>query len=86
MLRPYQKTAHDKIVAWIKRTTEPCMIEAATGAGKSHIIAALADTVLKISGKRVLVLAPSKELVEQNHEKYVATGNQASIFSAVAGM
>lgn len=86
MLRPYQQTAHDKIVAWIKRTTAPCMIEAATGAGKSHIIAALADTVLQISGKRVLVLAPSKELVEQNHEKYVATGNQASIFSASAGM
>jgi DNA repair protein RadD len=83
MLRPYQKTAHDKIVAWIKRTTEPCMIEAATGAGKSHIIAALADTVLKISGKRVLVLAPSKELVEQNHEKYPG---QSSIFSASAGM
>lgn len=86
MLRPYQQDAHDAIVAWIRRTTEPCMIEAATGAGKSHIIAALADTVLGLSGKRVLCLAPSKELVEQNHEKYVATGNKASIFSASAGM
>lgn len=86
MLRPYQQEAHDKIIAWIRKITEPCMIEAATGAGKSHIIAALADTVLEISGKRVLCIAPSKELVEQNHEKYELTGNPASIFSASAGM
>lgn len=85
-LRPYQQEAHDKIVAWIRKMTAPCMIEAATGAGKSHIIAALADTVLEISGKRVLCIAPSKELVEQNHEKYLLTGNPASIFSASAGM
>ena len=45
MLRPYQQEAHDKIVSWIKQVKEPCMIEAATGAGKSHIIAALAETV-----------------------------------------
>jgi DNA repair protein RadD len=83
MLRPYQQEAHDKIVAWIRKTTEPCMIEAATGAGKSHIIASLADTVLALSNKRVLCLAPSKELVEQNHEKYPG---QSSIFSASAGM
>ena len=39
MLRPYQQTAHDAIINWIKKTREPCLIEAATGAGKSHIIA-----------------------------------------------
>ena len=86
MLRPYQQAAHDEIVSWIRKTTHPCMIEAATGAGKSHIIAALAHTVLGLSGKRVLCLAPSKELVEQNHEKYELTGNKASIFSASVGL
>lgn len=87
MLRPYQQDAHDAIIAWIRKTKEPCLIEAATGAGKSHIIAALADTVHAMSGgKHILCLAPSKELVEQNFEKYTATGNKASIFSASVGI
>ena len=86
MLRPYQQKAHDQIIDWIRRTTEPCCIEAATGAGKSHIIAALAETVHRISnGKHILCLAPSAELVIQNSEKYEATGNKFSIFSASAG-
>lgn len=82
MLRPYQQNAHDKVVEWIRKSTSPCMIEAATGAGKSHIIAALAETVHSISGKHVLVLAPSKELVEQNHAKFPG---KASIYSASVG-
>jgi len=86
MLRDYQQTSHDAILQWIRKTSEPCCIEAATGAGKSHIIAALAETVNRISnGKRVLCLAPSAELVIQNSEKYEATGNKFSIFSASAG-
>jgi len=86
MLRPYQQTSHDAILSWIRKTSEPCCIEAATGAGKSHIIAALAETVHRISsGKHILCLAPSAELVIQNSEKYEATGNKFSIFSASAG-
>ena len=86
MLRPYQKTAHDAIIDWIRKTTEPCLIEAATGAGKSHIIAAVAQTIHEMSkGKHVLCLAPSAELVIQNSGKYAATGNKFSIFSASAG-
>jgi DNA repair protein RadD len=82
MLRPYQQLAHDAIINWICKITKPCMIEAATGAGKSHIIAALAETVLGMSNKKVLCLAPSKELVEQNHAKYPG---RASFFSASVG-
>lgn len=86
MLRPYQQEAHDAIVAWIKKNRTPCCIEAATGAGKSHIIAALADTIHAMSkGKHVLCLAPSAELVKQNAEKFRATGERCSIFSASAG-
>lgn len=85
-LRPYQQEAHDAVVAWIKKNRSPCLIEAATGAGKSHIIAALAETVHAISGgKHVLSLQPSAELVEQNAEKYRATGAKCSIFSASLG-
>ncbi len=85
-LRPYQQEAHDAVVGWIKKNRSPCLIEAATGAGKSHIIAALAETIHTISGgKHVLSLQPSAELVEQNAEKYRATGAKCSIFSASAG-
>lgn len=85
-LRPYQQEAHDAIVDWIKKNRAPCCIEAATGAGKSHIIAAVADTIHEMSkGKHVLCLAPSAELVMQNAEKFKLTGAKCSIFSASAG-
>jgi DNA repair protein RadD len=85
-LRPYQQEAHDAIIGWIKRNTTPCCIEAATGAGKSHIIAAVADTIHAVSkGKHVLCLAPSAELVRQNADKFKAAGEKCSIFSASAG-
>ena len=41
-LRPYQQGAVDSIIEWVKKSFEPCLIDAATGAGKSHIIAAVA--------------------------------------------
>lgn len=84
-LRPYQQEAHDAAVAYMRRSIDPFCISASTGAGKSHIIAALADTIHGMTGKRILCLAPSAELVVQNHEKYVATGSPASIYSASAG-
>lgn len=86
MLRPYQQAAHDAAISFIRGCLDPCLIEAATGAGKSHIIAAIADTMHNISGgKHILCLAPSKELIIQNREKYLATGRPASIMSASAG-
>lgn len=84
-LRPYQQAAHDAAWSHIRTSREPCLIEAATGAGKSHIIAALAKTIHDHTGKRVLCLAPSAELVQQNREKYLASGHKASMFSASAG-
>ena len=84
-LRPYQQEAHDAAWGHVKTSIEPCLIEAATGAGKSHIIAALAENINAHTGKRVLCLAPSAELVVQNREKYLASGHKASMFSASAG-
>lgn len=50
------------------------------------MIAAIAARLHTISGgKRVLCLAPSAELVKQNHAKFLLTGERASIFSASAG-
>jgi len=61
------------------------MIEAATGAGKSHIIAHVSHFIANRSSKKIICLAPSKELVEQNYQKYIAIGEKASIYSASAG-
>ena len=84
-LRWYQQEASDAAWSWVRRCVDPCLIEAATGAGKSHIIADLSSRIYSHSKKRVLVLAPSAELVVQNHGKYEDTGAKASIFSASAG-
>ena len=84
-LRDYQQDCVDTVIRHMKKSTAPVCIEAATGAGKSLIVAAIAAWLSEISDKKILCLAPSKELIEQNHEKYLATGNDASIFCASAG-
>lgn len=84
-LRPYQRESVDAATAWMRSCIMPGLLELATGSGKSFIVAAIADWVYRNSGKKVLCLQPSKELTEQNAEKYLYTGNPASIFSASAG-
>lgn len=84
-LRYYQQNASDEVMEWISKSSAPCLVEAATGAGKSHIIADIARRIHERSGKYVLCLAPTGDLVTQNREKYLATGNPASIMSTSAG-
>lgn len=84
-LHPYQREATDAAIDWVKRSIEPCLIEAATGAGKSYIIAEIARILNGLSGKSILCLAPSGELVTQNREKYLQTGEPASMYSASVG-
>ena len=84
-LRPYQQAASDAAVEWMRQSVEPACIEAVTAAGKSHVIADMAHRIHAMTGKRILCLAPSAELVQQNREKFLATGNPASMFSASAG-
>ena len=85
-LRPYQQSACTAALDWLRSGVDPVLIDAAPAAGKSFMIAYIANALHKISGKRVLCLAPSSQLVEQNHEKYLMTGEPASIFSASAGV
>lgn len=88
MLVPYdyQDAAHNAVIDWFKKSIEPCMVEAATGAGKSVMVAIIARTLHKLSsGKRVLCLAPTRELTEQNIEKYEAIGEKCSVYSASIG-
>lgn len=81
--RPYQQSAHDAVIDHWRRSTLPVVVDAFTGAGKSIVVAMLAKTLYDLSGgKRVLCLAPNKELIEQNVEKYHAIGEKCSIYSA----
>lgn len=81
-LRPYQLNAVTAALAEIRRSLEPCLIEAATGAGKSLMVADLSIKVHHLSGKKTLCLQPTKELVAQNYEKFLLTGEPASIYCA----
>jgi len=80
-LRDYQRTAVDNVVKFFRKNKAPAAVVLPTGSGKSLVIAELA----RIAKGRVLVLAHVKELVEQNHEKYVSYGLSAGIFSASLG-
>lgn len=84
-LRGYQQSAVDDAIKWLKSTKEPGLIEAYTGSGKSMLVAEIARIVTGMTGKKVLVLQPNKELLTQNVEKYESTGEKCSVFSASKG-
>ena len=82
VLRPYQLNAVSAALREIRRSLEPCLIEAATGAGKSMMVADLSIKVHAMSGKKTLCIQPTKELVAQNYEKFLLTGEPASVYCA----
>lgn len=79
-LRDYQKEASDKGVEFLlsKNSYHSGVIVAPTGSGKSLIIA---DIAKKLDGN-MIVFQPSKELLDQNYEKFTSYGNEAKIYSA----
>lgn len=77
-LRSYQQEAVDATLRHFRRSRSPALIVLPTGAGKSLVIAELA----RIAKGRVLVLAHVKELVEQNHAKFISYKLDAGIYSA----
>lgn len=80
--RDYQQEAHDKAIAHAKKSTDSQVLELPCGAGKSVILSMIARTISDLSGKKVLISAPSAKLVQQNHEKYIRSAGRASIFCA----
>lgn len=82
-LRDYQKRAVNKCVEYLKDKTkkEHGIAVLPTGSGKSLVISGIVN---ELDGK-VLVLQPSKEILEQNFAKYISYGNSASIYSASVG-
>lgn len=81
-LRNYQQEAVDISVDYLRKNSEPALISADTGSGKSLLCAEIAKLMYECSGKKVLCLCPTAELVEQNCEKFLLTGYEASIYSA----
>lgn len=89
MLRDYQQRAIDQLYAWFSDnpTGNPCLV-LPTGAGKSHIVAALCkDALQSWPETRVLMLTHVKELIEQNAAKMREhwPGAPMGIYSASIG-
>lgn len=85
-LRDYQQRALDELYAWFEAGNKgnPCLV-LPTGAGKSHIIAALCKGALQsFPETRILMLTHVKELIEQNAEKMLQHWPNAplGVFSA----
>lgn len=64
-LRPYQENAVEKALWSIEKFDNNSLIVAPTGSGKSLIISGIADSLQK----EILILQPSKEILEQNVKK-----------------
>lgn len=88
-LRPYQQRVIDDLWAWMAREPEKDpIVDASVGAGKSLIIAAIAQRIAREApGARVLVLVHQKELLEQNIDKLhrVWPEVDVGIYSAALG-
>ena len=88
-LRPYQQRTLDELWAWFtKHDGGNPIVEAAVGAGKSLMIAALAQRAdTEFPGTRILVLVHQKELLEQNVDKLLKIWPRASVglYSAAIG-
>ena len=81
-LRPYQQEAVNTAIEWVKKNSEPALLELSGGAGKSLICAEIARVMYQMTGKRILVLVPNQDLLIQNGEKMELTGEKFSFYSA----
>jgi DNA repair protein RadD len=81
-LRDYQIESIEKGIKFLLgKSQKNSIIVAPTGSGKSLIIANIA----KVLAGNTIIFQPSKELLEQNYEKYTSYGEVADIYSASAG-
>lgn len=89
-LRPIQSRVVDELFAWWPRNPgKNALLELPTGAGKSVLIAGIIDRCYREfpdHKPRVLVLAPSTELIEQDLQKLLAIWPQAPVGVLSAGL
>lgn len=69
-LRDYQKDAVDTLFKYWEKSQKPCLLQLSTGAGKSLI----ASEIGRRFNAPILVLQPTKEILEQNYDKFVMNG------------
>jgi len=82
-LRDYQIDASNAAVEGLTKEKHPFIIQAATGAGKSLIIADICHRI----NQPILILQPSKEILEQNFQKLLSYNPNldVGIYSASKG-
>lgn len=82
-LRDYQEEATQIAVKNLQTSKHPFIIQAATGAGKSLIIATICHRI----DEPILILQPNKEILEQNYQKLLSYDPTigAGIYSASKG-
>lgn len=86
-LRNYQEQATSDAISHFKQSTEPYLIEASVGSGKTLMIAHVARNTLE-KGGQVIVLAHQTELIRQNAEEawdYFPAGVNFPMPSLMAG-
>ena len=81
-LRENQVEAVNKAIEWIKKNTDPALLELTGGFGKSLVCAEIARIMYQMTQKRILVLVPNQDLLLQNGEKMELTGEKFSYYSA----
>lgn len=86
-LRDYQQRAVSLLYDWLGHNVgNPCIV-APTGSGKSWIIAALCEDILRRwPDSRILVLSHVKELLSQDAEKIMLVWNEAPVGIYSAGL
>jgi DNA repair protein RadD len=83
-LRPYQEKAVKQCWEALKRNTDPVLLMASVGAGKSLMLASILLTMQR-AGKRALCLVNNAELVRNNCQTFIEEGGDASIYCAALG-
>lgn len=83
--RPYQQYAFDETINHVKSSSDPAVIVASVGAGKSLLIAMLSKHVSDKGGK-VLVLSRTGEIVAQDADDCWLCECKNSIYSASLGV
>lgn len=79
-LRKYQERAKkDSLEVLLSSKPTRSVAVLPTGAGKSVLIA---EITKELTDGNVLVVQPSKELLKQNYDKFIAAEGEATIFSA----
>lgn len=71
LLRDYQRAALESVkAAWQAR--KKALVAMATGGGKTTVIAELCDQIVRAGAGRILVVAHTKEIIEQLHARILA--------------